>query len=109
MRLNEISTLALGALAITTSASIVLAASWRPPATGTWQCFRTDRFPDPAAERGPTLASAWDPAWAANDRVTKVFAEGLNKVAANSAVGTILAVQLEPPIGGRIPAICVRY
>ena len=109
MRLNKLSTLLLGTLAITTSASIVFAAAWRPPPTGTWQCFRTDRFPDPAAERGPTLPSAWDPASAANDHVAKVFAVGLNKVAWNSAVGTILAVQLEPPIGARIPAICVKY
>ena len=65
MRLNKLSALLLGALAITTCASIVFAAGWRPPPAGSWQCFRADRFPDPAAERGPTLASAWDPAWAA--------------------------------------------
>jgi hypothetical protein len=109
MQMKGISLLVLGTLVAVTTVSVVFAAGWRPPPTGSWQCFRTDRFPDPAAERGPTQASVWDPARAADDHVAQVFAQGLNKVAANSAVGSVLAVQLEPPIGGRYPAICVKY
>jgi hypothetical protein len=102
MRLKTLSPFLLCALLATTTVSVVSAAGWKPPPTGSWQCFRTDRFPDPAAERGPTLASAWDPAWAADDHAAKVFAEGLNKVAASSAVGTVLTVQ-------RDRLICVKY
>ena len=105
MQVKGIALLVIGTLVAATTVSVVFAAGWRPPPTGSWQCFRTDRFPDPAAERGPTQASAWDPARAADDHVAQVFAQGLNKVAGNSAVGTVLTVQLS----GRYPAICVRY
>jgi hypothetical protein len=109
MKVKGISLLMTGSLVAATTVSVAFAAGWSPPPTGSWQCFRTDRFPDPAAERGPTQASVWDPARAADDHVAQVFAQGLNKVAANSAVGSVLAVQLEPPNGSRCPAICVKY
>jgi hypothetical protein len=107
LRVTKTAAVLLGALAAATGVSVVFAAGWRPPPAGSWQCFRTDRFPDPAREpgRGPP----WDPAWAASDHVAQVFAEGLNQVAKNSAAGAVITVQLNPPIGARFPAICVKY
>ncbi len=100
-------TLALlaGVLFGTAGTSVASPAAWWSPAAGSWLCYRADRFPDPAREHGP----AWNPAWAAYDRNAKVFAEGLNQVARNAAVGTTLTVPLNVPIGPSYAAICVKY
>jgi hypothetical protein len=108
MRLNKTSALLLGALAAVASVSVVFAAGWRPPPSGSWQCFRTDRFPD-LAHADPTRNPPWDPAWAASDPNAQVFAGGLNQVARNSPAGTVLPVQIDPPLGSRYPVICVKY
>ena len=105
MRLKGTSALLLGALATATGISVAIAAGWSPPSTGSWQCYRTDRFSDPA--RDPARGPRWDPAWAASDDGAKAFAEGLNQVAKNSAVGTVLTVQAA--LGVRSPLICVKY
>jgi hypothetical protein len=98
MTVLRVGILALAAAAA--GASIVFAAGWRPPASGSWQCFRTDLFPDPVATRGPTFAPNWTPAMAENDHDATVFAVGLNQIAQNSAPGTVVTVR---------SLICVKY
>ena len=107
MLLKKTSALVLGALATTVCVSIVFAAVGRSPQAGSWQCFRTDRFPDPI--RDPTGGQPWNPIWAASDHDAQVFAGGLNQIARNSVPGTVLSVKLDSPIGSPYPVICVKY
>jgi len=94
-------------VAVALAVGAALAAGVGPSATGSWQCFRTDQFPDPTAE--PGRVPSWNPASAAGDHTASVFAGGLDKIAGNSAAGTVFTVQLSPPIGRSFQAICVKH
>src|ERR1019366_6680209 len=106
MNLRRISALFWGMLAMTVGLSIVFAAGWTPPPSGSWQCFDANEFP--ATGGDPARWTAWDASQATRGDRPKAFAVGLNRIARNSPAGTTLSVPLDSPMGGHYNLICVK-